>query len=88
MIERRYRNRLIGLAILMMLALIGVSTRLVYLHFHLGPGVDRGARITAMRQFRARLAVGRGKILDRNGNVLVLDLVKKELCASPAKIAI
>ena len=87
MIERRYRNRLIGLAILMMLALIGVSTRLVYLHFHLGLGVDRGARITAMRQFRARLAVGRGKILDRNGNVLVLDLVKKELCASPAKIA-
>ena len=87
MIERRYRNRLIGLAILMMLALIGVSTRLVYLHFHLGPGVDRGARITAMRQFRERLAVGRGKILDRNGNVLVLDLVKKELCASPAKIA-
>jgi len=87
MIERRYRNRLIGLAILMMLALAGVSTRLVYLHFHLGPGVDRGARITAMRQFRERLAVGRGKILDRNGNVLALDLVKKELCASPAEIA-
>lgn len=87
MIERRYRNRLIGLAILMTLALTGVSARLVYLHFHLGPGVDRGARITAMRQFRERLAVGRGKILDRNGNVLALDLVKKELCASPAEIA-
>jgi len=87
MIERRYRNRLIGLAILMMLALIGVSTRLVYLHFHLGPGVDRGARVDAMRQFRESLAVVRGKILDRNGNVLTLDLVKKELCASPADIA-
>lgn len=87
MIERRYRNRLIGLAILMMLALIGVSTRLVYLHFHLGPGVDRGARVDAMRQFRESLAVVRGKILDRNGNVLTLDLVKKELCASPAEIA-
>ncbi|MDD5678999.1 MAG: penicillin-binding protein 2 [Kiritimatiellae bacterium] len=87
MIERRYRNRLIGLAILMMLALVGVSTRLVYLHFHLSPGVDRGARINAMRQFRECLAVSRGKILDRNGNVLALDLVKKELCASPADIA-
>jgi len=87
MIERRYKNRLIGLAILMMLALIGVSTRLVYLHFHLGPGVDRGARVDTMRQFRERLAVDRGKILDRNGNVLTLDLVKKELCASPANIA-
>src|ERR1035437_6583201 len=87
MIERRYRNRLIGLAILMMLALVGVSTRLVYLHFNLAPGVDRGARITAMRQFRERLAVDRGKILDRNGNVLAMDLVKKELCASPAEIA-
>ena len=61
MIERRYRNRLIGLAILMMLALVGVSTRLVYLHFHLGPGVDRGARVDAMRQFRESLAVVRGK---------------------------
>lgn len=87
MIERRYRNRLIGLAMLMMLALIGVSTRLVYLHFHIGPSMDRGGRIAAMRQFRESLAVGRGKILDRNGNVLALDLVKKELCASPADIA-
>lgn len=78
---------MIGLAILMMLALIGVSTRLVYLHFHLGPGMDRGARVDAMRQFRESLAVVRGKILDRNGNVLTLDLVKKELCASPADIA-
>lgn len=86
MIEWRYRSRLIGLAVIMMLALIGVSARLIYLHFHLGPGMDRGARITAMRQFRERLAVGRGKILDRNGNVLALDLVKKELCANPAVI--
>jgi cell division protein FtsI (penicillin-binding protein 3) len=71
----------------MMLALVGVDARLVYLHFHLGPGVDREARITAMRQFQERLAVGRGKILDRNGNVLAMDLVKQELCASPAEIA-
>ncbi|MFA5043625.1 MAG: penicillin-binding protein 2 [Kiritimatiellia bacterium] len=87
MIERRYKNRLVGLAVFMMLALVGVDARLVYLHFHLGPGVDREARITAMRQFQERLAVGRGKILDRNGNVLAMDLVKQELCASPAEIA-
>ena len=87
MIERRYRSRLIGLAILMMLALTGVGTRLVYLHFRLGPGVDRGVRVDAMRQFRESLAVVRGQILDRNGSVLALDLVKKELCASPVDIA-
>ena len=85
MIERRYKNRMIGVAILMMLAFIGISTRLVYLHFQLG-GVDRGTRITAMRQFQERLTVGRGKILDCKGNVLALDLVKKVLCASPAEI--
>ncbi len=87
MIERRYRNRLVGLAIFMVLALVGVSTRLIYLHFHFGPGADRGSRITAMRQYREKLAVERGKILDRNGDILALDLVRKELCASPAEIA-
>ncbi|MBI2437207.1 MAG: penicillin-binding protein 2 [Lentisphaerae bacterium] len=87
MIECSYRNRLVGVAILMLLALLGVGARLIYLHFKLGPGTDeRSLRIVAMRQFQESLAVSRGKILDRNGNVLALDLVKKELCASPAEI--
>ena len=88
MIEWRYRSRLIGLTLLLMLTLAGIGGRLVYLHFRLGPGVDRGERIHAMRQFQSDLAVDRGKILDRNGNILVLDLVKKELCASPAALAV
>lgn len=86
MIEQGYRNRLIALAVLMLLALLGVSGRLVYLHFHLGPGMARSVRIAELRQFQQSLSASRGKILDRNGNVLALDLVKKELCASPAEI--
>ncbi len=39
-----------------------------------------------MRQFRESLAVGRGRILDRNGSVLALDLVRKQICANPAEI--
>ncbi|MBI2441530.1 MAG: penicillin-binding protein 2 [Lentisphaerae bacterium] len=86
MIERNYRNRLASVALLMLLALGCVSARLIYLHFQLGPSQKRSLRIVSTRQFRESLTVSRGKILDRNGNILAMDLVKKELCANPAVI--
>lgn len=84
MIDRQHKCRLIVAASVMALALTGLSARLLFLH--LGPYADRRVRINESRRLEQDLTVGRGKILDRNGNILALDLVKKELCASPAQI--
>ena len=84
MIERKHKYRLVILAAIMALALIGLSARLFFLH--LGPYADRRVRINKLRRLEKNLNVVRGKILDRNGNVLTLDLVKKAICADPALI--
>lgn len=84
MIERTQKYRLIILAAIMALALIGLSARLLFLH--LGAYADRRVQINDLRRWEKDLHVGRGKILDRNGNILALDLVKKAVCASPAVI--
>jgi len=84
MIERKHKYRLIISAVIMVLALIGLSARLLFLH--LGSYTDRRVRINELRRLEKDISVGRGKILDRNGNILALDLVKKEVCADPALI--
>ena len=68
MIERTHKYRLIVSAAIMALALIGLSARLLFLH--LGPYADRRVRINDLRRLEQDLHVGRGKILDRNGNIL------------------
>ncbi|NLB59707.1 MAG: penicillin-binding protein 2 [Lentisphaerae bacterium] len=82
MIERRYKLRLVISAAVMVLGLAGLSARLIFLH--LGPYAERRARINELRRWEKDLHVGRGKILDRHGHILALDLVKQELAADPA----
>ncbi len=86
MIEQRSRTRLLVVVLLLLTAVAGVSARLAYLHFQIGPGVDRGLRITAMRRFQERVAVSRGRILDANGAVLALDVTGQQLCADPRQV--
>ncbi|MBU4199083.1 MAG: penicillin-binding protein 2 [Verrucomicrobia bacterium] len=84
MIERKHKYRLIISAVIMVLALIGLSARLVFLH--LGPYTERRVQINELRRLERDLNVARGKILDRNGNILALDLVQKEICADPVVV--
>ncbi len=84
MIERIQKYRLLAAAAVVALALIGLSARLMFLHC--GPCADRRVRINDLRRLEQNLDVGRGKILDRNGNILALDLVKQAVCAAPAVI--
>lgn len=85
MTERNHRYRLIIAAGCVILALTGLSARLAYLH--LSPvQEDRRTQIQELRYLEKNLTVYRGKILDRDGKILALDVSKKELCADPALI--
>ncbi len=84
MIERKHKYRLIVAALIMTLGLAGLSARLLFLH--VGPCGERLSQINELRRLEKSLEVGRGKILDRQGNVLALDLVKKTIAADPALI--
>lgn len=84
MTERKHQVRLMWSVVMVALAFFGLSARLVYLH--LGPCADRRMRMNDARRLEKDLTIGRGKILDCNGNILVLDLVKKEVCADPSVI--
>ncbi len=63
----------------------GLSARLVLLHA--GTSEQKRARIEELRRLEKNLTVGRGKILDCQGHVLALDLVRQEVRADPEAIA-
>ncbi len=53
---------------------------------HLGPNESLKARVRSMRNVEERILVGRGRILDRNGQLLALDLPVKNVCVDPAVV--
>ncbi len=85
MTDRMLQIRLwlaLGLLFIMM---GGLSARLVLLHA--GTSGQKRARIEELRRLEKNLTVGRGKILDCQGHVLALDLVRQEVRADPEAIA-
>lgn len=73
---------------LVLLAAVGVwcalGARLVQLH--LGPNSELRQRVTRIRKVEQDILVGRGRILDCNGNILALDIPLKNVCADPQTI--
>jgi cell division protein FtsI (penicillin-binding protein 3) len=86
MTEFKYQYRLLFVILAVIIALNGLITRLLYLHFRFGEGGDRNTRLIENRRLEADLLVARGKIYDCRGNTLALDIVKKEICADPGLI--
>jgi len=84
MTERRHRVRLIFLAAVVALVWTGLGIRLAYLH--LGDNEHLRSRVQNMRQVEKEILVGRGRILDRNGNIMALDLALKHVFVDPKVI--
>ena len=81
MIDRGYiwRTTLVVVGLLGVWA--GLAVRLGYLH--LGPNAGLKQRVLQMRSVEQEILVGRGRILDRNGQLLALDLPVKNVCVDP-----
>jgi cell division protein FtsI (penicillin-binding protein 3) len=85
MTERGQRWRLGTLAALMFVCLTGLGARLTQLHA--GPNQQKLASLKNARTLVKDVAVSRGRILDRNGRILAMDVPGHELCADPALLA-
>ncbi len=62
----------------------GLGVRLAFLH--LGPNAELENRILGLRQTQRTLQAQRGAILDRNGNVLAMDLITRDVWIDPLAI--
>ncbi|MDY0148897.1 MAG: penicillin-binding protein 2 [Kiritimatiellia bacterium] len=85
MIERGYMWRVALVSVVILTAWGGLVVRLGQLHF--GDNSALHERIRTTRSFQQDIRVGRGRILDRNGNLLALDLVLQNVVVSPDVIA-
>lgn len=81
MTERGQRVRMIVVVILLVAAWIGLGTRLSFLH--LGDNAHLLARIRSIREVEQPMLVGRGRILDRNGGLMALDLSVRHVAIDP-----
>ena len=84
MTERNYIWRLILVVMLITAAWFGLATRLAFLH--LSPNDELRQRVRQIRRVEQEILVGRGRILDRHGNILALDMAVKNVCADPKTI--
>ncbi len=81
MTENSHRWRVTLVVVAMSAVWIGLGVRLS--HLHLGDHPRLLAKIEQTRQVSARILVGRGRVLDRNGNVLAADVTTREVAVDP-----
>ncbi len=84
MIERGYIWRVALIAILLLGVWGGLIARLSVLH--LGVNESLRSRVRRMRTAEEKILIGRGRIFDRNGDYLALDLPVKNIIADPLVI--
>jgi cell division protein FtsI (penicillin-binding protein 3) len=84
MTERAQTVRLAVITAGLLAVWVGLGARLAYLH--LGENDRLRSRIHAIREIEQPILVGRGRILDRNGNLLAMDLAVKHVCVDPKVI--
>lgn len=70
---------------LIVLLQIGLGVRLAFLH--LKPDAERLAKVENLHAYNETILVGRGRIYDRYGRVLAMDLPTKDVFADPQRIA-
>ncbi|MCB1102614.1 MAG: penicillin-binding protein 2 [Kiritimatiellae bacterium] len=75
----------VGLVVLVFAGVwTGLGMRLAYLH--LGENRDLHAKVASIRSFEKDVSVARGKIYDREGNLLALDLRTRHVSVNPTAI--
>lgn len=81
MIKNRHIWRWLFIVLLTSAAFVGLIVRLCALH--LGPNEKFRERIARMRAMEQKLVEGRGRIFDRNGAVLAMDLSVQNVWVDP-----
>jgi cell division protein FtsI (penicillin-binding protein 3) len=71
-------------AAVMVAALGGLGSRLAFLH--LGPNEEMRLKVLNTRQREDRIAVRRGRVMDRRGEILAMDIPTKDVWADPKQI--
>jgi cell division protein FtsI (penicillin-binding protein 3) len=84
MSEKRYVWRVVVVLLIATAVWSGLASRLVLLH--LGQNESLRKRVARIRKVEQDILVGRGRILDCNGNILALDLTLRNVCADPKTI--
>jgi len=81
----KYKGRTVITSVVISAVFIGLGIRLAFLH--LRPSPERLTRIESGRHLEQETRGPRGRILDRNGNMLALDIAAKHVCADPKYIS-
>lgn len=81
MTETSQRRRIIVVVAILALIGIGLATRLCFLH--LGDNERLLAKIQDIREVEQELVVSRGRVLDRNGNIMALDMSMRNVAVDP-----
>ena len=84
MIERTHKWRMATVAVLIMGILAGLGVRLAFLH--LGPHQHWEDRVVRMRHTERTIPAERGRITDRRGQTLAMDLAMKDVWVDPQVI--
>ncbi|MFA7257197.1 MAG: penicillin-binding protein 2 [Kiritimatiellales bacterium] len=77
----KYKGRTGLTSVVITAVFIGLGVRLAFLHLRPSPGTL--ARIESGRHLEQETRGPRGRILDRNGNMLAVDIAAKHVCADP-----
>ncbi|MCU0857969.1 MAG: hypothetical protein MUC65_06160, partial [Pontiellaceae bacterium] len=72
---------MIFISVVIAAAFAGLGVRLAFLHLRPSPGTM--ARIERGRYLEQETRGRRGRIMDRNGNLLATDIQAKHVCADP-----
>lgn len=81
MTETSQRRRMMVVVAILACIGIGLATRLCILH--LGDNERWLARIQEIREVDQQMVVSRGRVLDRNGNIMALDMSMRNVAVDP-----
>ncbi|MCC7300948.1 MAG: penicillin-binding protein 2 [Verrucomicrobia bacterium] len=77
----KYKGRTILTSAVLAAVFIGLGVRLAFLHLRPSPGTLE--RIESGRHLQQETRGPRGRVLDRNGNMLAVDIAAKHICVDP-----
>ncbi|MGE4488589.1 MAG: peptidoglycan D,D-transpeptidase FtsI family protein [Kiritimatiellales bacterium] len=77
----KYKGRTVLTASVVTTVFIGLGVRLAFLHLRPSPATL--SRIETGRRLEQEIRGSRGRILDRDGQILALDIAAKHICADP-----
>ena len=81
----KYKGRTVITSVVITAVFVGLGVRLAFLHLRPLPGTL--SRIESGRHLEQETRGPRGRILDRNGSMLALDIAAKHVCADPKFIS-